>query len=78
MNDYTIRFAPVAGTGDGRLYSVNGKASAADAIKVAKIRHSMDFGFMNVREVITSVKVFDWDTRTWTDITAEALATQES
>lgn len=78
MNDYTIRFAPVAGTGDGRLYSVNDKTSVANAIKVAKIRHSMDFGFLNVREEITSVKVFSTASRTWVDITAEALATQES
>jgi len=74
MNDYTIRFAPIAGTGDGQLYSINDKPDVEAAIKLAKIRHTMDFGFANVRQRIVTVKVFDWGTRTWTDITAEALA----
>jgi hypothetical protein len=74
MNDYTIRFAPVAGTGNGRLYPINDKADVAAAIKLAKIRHTMDFGFANVRQEITCVKVFSTASRTWVDITDEALA----
>lgn len=73
MNDFTIRFAPVAGTGDGHLYSINDKPDVASAIKLAKIKHSMDFGFANVRQEITAVKVFSTASRTWVDITAEAL-----
>jgi hypothetical protein len=73
MSDFTVRFAPVAGTGNGQLYPINDKPDVASAIKLAKIRHSMDFGFANVRQEITCVKVFSTASCTWVDITDEAL-----
>lgn len=71
MNDYIIRFEPVAGTGRGQSYTINDRSCAEDAIKLAKIRHDMDFGFMNVRQVVDTVKIWNWTDRTWDDITAE-------
>jgi hypothetical protein len=78
MNDFTVRFGPVAGTGNGRLYPIDDRPDLATAIKVAKIKHSMDFGFANVRQEITCVKVFSTSSRTWVDVTAEALAMEEN
>lgn len=68
MYDYQIRFEPVAGTGHGQSYSINDKPNVVDAIKLAKIKHSMDFGFMNVRQVVDTVKVWDDETRQWIEI----------
>lgn len=71
VSDYRIRFAPVAGTGPGQSYTITDKPNVESAIKLAKIRHDMDFGFMNVHQRIVTIKIWNWTDHTWDDITAE-------
>jgi hypothetical protein len=72
MSDYQIRFEPVAGTGPGRLYTINDKPDLEAAIKLAKIRHTMDFGFANVSQRIVTTKIFDEVTRSWIFVSTDA------